>query len=585
MNRRLLLKLVAAAPACAQHRGKHEQSAQPVPQTPLTMDAVVIDSAGNLAHDLAPADFTITEDGQPRTIDAFAGVNAVSGATRAAPPLPLPMKINPGNVHRTFALVVDDAGIPAARAEAIRSAVAAFAQGLGPRDTAAFFRSSEGSGGLEQLSSDRRPLTSAVARLVSRPAVTAPSSPPWPETLRFVLSGLRGIHGRKAAVVFLNRSPKGANFSSLITLANRAWTSIYAVNLEQDSHPAIKELTDATGGLTISGDPAAALTRIGEDQSAFYLLGFHSETPPGWQDKPVSVKTTRAGDTLRTRRNPPATTPAIGPESGTPDAALRRLLNTPTDGGHLQVRLAARYIRSGKDLLEVQLVADPRDIAITHRLSGTYEGGLDFVIRLYDMSGEIAFDRYLQTSLSMNADQYRQMMNQGLNYTLNVPVDRPGVYQLCAAMLDGTNSGTGLVYRTVEVPDLTTGELSLSGIELKAAIAADHAPAGVNVFHPGQQISYECAVYNVTVNRDTGNSSTVEIRTRIYSGDALIYAGEAQNLTAKNVSNRSLSVRGTLNLAPKIAPGVFTYEITVTDKLASAKKPQTASQWAEFTIR
>ena len=583
MNRRLALKLMAAAPACAQQRKRRPQPASSMPPTPVAMDAVVTDSGGNPVRDLTPGDFTISDGGETRVMDSFAAVDAVSGAARAAQPLPLPMKIDPGSVHRAFVLVVDDCGLSAAAAQSLRDALAGFVQQLGDRDTAVLFRSSQGSGGMEQLTSDRRLLADAMARVVFHPAETAPSTPPWPETLDYTLEGLRGVNGRKAAVVLFERAPKAYNFGSLITLANRAWTSVYAIDLAPEPHTEVQDLASATGGLYLQGNSSAALTRILKDQSAFYLLGFHADAAAAaGQDKPVTVKLARGGLTLRARRNPPATKPASYLENGLPDAELRRLTTAPIHVGNMQLRLSARYTRVKTDWLEVRVEADAHDIAITHKLDETYQGEVDFLLRLYDSDGEVAYDRYLATPLALTPDQYRRMLDEGLNYTVRVPAMKPGVFQLCAAVRDGTSSNTGIAYRTVEVPNLANGDLTLSGVALQAGASAE-VDVVRRVFHPGQQIDYECSIYNVSVDQQT--NATVEVRTRIYSATAVVYAGDAQNLTAKNVANRSLTVRGKLNLAAKIATGDFVFQLTVIDKLAPGEKPRTASQWVGFTIR
>jgi hypothetical protein len=85
------------------------------------LDAVVTDKSGRHVPDLQPEDFDIRVDGKPQQITNFSYVSvadktmAVSdiqkmAPVKNAPPVP-PVQLNPKQVRRVMAIVVDDLGL------------------------------------------------------------------------------------------------------------------------------------------------------------------------------------------------------------------------------------------------------------------------------------------------------------------------------------------------------------------------------------------------------------------------------------------------------------------------------------------
>jgi len=591
MNRRLALKLLGAAPAWAQRPGRHAQPATELPAA--VIDAVVTDDRGNLVRDLGPADFAVYEGDQVRSIVAFAAVDALTGAVRAAQPLPLPLPIDPGEVHRTFMLVVDDAGISSAGAAAVRGALAAFAgRQAGTRDVAAVLRSADGTGALEHLTSDRALLGAAVEHVAFNPAAAAPSTPAWPEALRYALEGLRAVHGRKAAALFWERTPEKYDFGSLIALANRAWSSVYSVYVGPAPAPSaegLERLARGTGGLSMAQEVPAALARVLQHQESYYLLGYHSELLSGEQG-PVSVKLAHSGLQLSSRTSPPGTAPPpAGPQSGAPAGELARLIASPLNSGTLHLGLSPLFGHTTTDWLDVLIMVDLHEVAVTHKLNGTSEAGLDFLLGVYGASGEVLYEKAASHTMPLTADQYRQALDEGLNYAIRVPVAKPGLLQVRAAVLDATSSNTGIAHSLIEVPDVSKGDLLLSGIilELPSTDAGEAkgsaADAARGLFHPGQQIAYRCSVYNA--KSDSQKRMEVEVRTLIYRNAQVVWTGPRLPLAASEGDGRQgLNMLGRLDLGHNMA-GEFVLQVLVTDKMAGGEKLRTASQWTRLTVR
>ena len=564
------------------------QQSAPGPTAHTVLDVAVTDRGGQPVLDLGPSDFTVAAGTDSSGVTAFAAVDAISGATRTAPPLPLPVKIDPGEVHRAFVVIADDAGIAANDAADLRAALLQFVDGqLAPRDTVAVFRTSDGASALERLTSDKTVMRAAIQKIAFNPADVQPSTPGWQPILPVVVGGLRAVEGRKAVVLLSRRAPQTCASGLVQSLANQGAARIYVVHEGGTAAaPAcFQELAAGTGGLELSSDIAAALRRVAADQKDYYLLGV--KPPPG-AAAPMPVHVSRPGLEVRARQRPAGRhVEPLFREPTSPQIELRRSMASPLEAGTMRVRLWAGFRRTAvNSILELPLLVDGRDISFTHRLNGKNEASLDLQVRVFDSAGGVVEDQSNTANISATDEEYRRIADEGLPLALRVTAARPGVFQVYAGVRDATSSNTGLCHRLVEVPDVSKGDLLVSGIRLYPAASAnvsDEAQAldaVKRVFRPGQQIAYNCAIYNP--QPDEHNTAHVEVRTMMYAEGHAVFRGGATQVTSPNmIRNSWLTLRGTFEVGEYTAPGEFVFQVLVADKV----KPRTASQWIGFTLK
>ena len=238
--------------------------------TLVQVDAVVTDSAGRHVPDLKADDFELLQDGQPQKITHFSYIP--QSPARAAEPKPAknapqappgaPALVQPGQVQRTVALVVDDMALSFENLVRTRDALHKYIDHeMQPGDLAALVRTGGGVAILEQFTSDKRILSEAVDLLKWKffgRAGVLPINPVGggeqgpqaaPEaldygynlaalgalaTLEQVIEGMKRMPGRKS-IVFISDSlrvnPEIIDALDQITdLANRSAVSIYAVD-------------------------------------------------------------------------------------------------------------------------------------------------------------------------------------------------------------------------------------------------------------------------------------------------------------------------------------------------------------------
>ncbi len=192
-NRSVLLFALIALFACgvapsgsAQQQNPPAQTQQPnqdvvrITTQLVQVDAVVTDKKGNHVEDLATDDFELFVDGKKQDLTHFKHVSLPpvkrelppvkkSDAPPASPNMPS-KKIEPRDVRRTIAFIVDDLGLSFTSTERVRETLRQFLdRQMQPGDLVAIIRTGRGLGMLEQFTSDKRLLYSAVEKLMWNP--------------------------------------------------------------------------------------------------------------------------------------------------------------------------------------------------------------------------------------------------------------------------------------------------------------------------------------------------------------------------------------------------------------------------------
>lgn len=140
----------------------------------VQVDAVITDKRGKLVTDLRPEEIEIYEDNRQQQISNFSFISTESAGSEAVaakpvdkngPPAP-PVRLRPEQVRRTIALVVDDLSLSFESTHFVRRALKKFVdEQMQPGDLVAIIRTAGGIGALQQFTSDKRQLYSAIDRV------------------------------------------------------------------------------------------------------------------------------------------------------------------------------------------------------------------------------------------------------------------------------------------------------------------------------------------------------------------------------------------------------------------------------------
>jgi VWFA-related protein len=310
----------------------------------VQVDAEVTDGNGRPVTDLTAADFEIRQDGRPQTIANFSYIDTTGGAgvapraqrVKDAPPLP-PVDLQPGDVRRTFVVVVDDLGVAWDNLPAIKHALRKFVEEeKQPTDLVAILATGGGMGIFQQFATDPKQLLAAVDHLKSNlifnrvgvssfPSINPMRMPPNPirgyvsrqqsaMSIGSILRALRDMPGRKIMLLFSEELSmiQGDNYvQDLGDRAIRSSVAIYTVDprglptlqltaadntrglapqqISQipmnrsayyfQSQAGLSYLAQQTGGLFFhdDNDIDGAVAKVAIESSGYYLIGYQPD--------------------------------------------------------------------------------------------------------------------------------------------------------------------------------------------------------------------------------------------------------------------------------------------------------------------
>jgi VWFA-related protein len=148
----------------------------------IQIDVIVTDKKGKIVTDLKPEDFEIYENGKKQEMTNFLFVNSVTGTktieavkksnkkeNKTALPIP-PVQLRPEQVKRTIALIVDDLGLSFESMTRVRGSLKRFVdEQMQENDLVAIIAAGNGAGTLQQFTSDKRQLYTAIEKLKWNP--------------------------------------------------------------------------------------------------------------------------------------------------------------------------------------------------------------------------------------------------------------------------------------------------------------------------------------------------------------------------------------------------------------------------------
>jgi VWFA-related protein len=351
-------------------------------------------------------------------------------------------------------------------------------------------------------------------------------------------------------------------------------------------------LAKETGGFVIRNQNDFGIDRVLEDQNGYYLIGYRPATETfKRQLHKIQVRVKHGGFTVRTRAGfyGPSDNAAAAPAS---DAErMSRALSSPFGAHELTVRLTALFANDPQrgSMLRAFVVVDPKNLTFVTQPDGSHSVRLHLMGVLYRDNG-IPVDRpELNVSWALDRERYERAQREGLVYSLDVPLKRPGAFQLRLAVRDLNSQRIGVAGQFVQAPNVADGQLVLSDIVLYAEApgatsnGADEWQRSLvqRQFRQGASLVFGYTIYNAALDKKTGRprllTQTVVFRDslKIYSSDRTPVA------TAEQSDLQRISAGARLQLGPALTPGEYVVQIVVEDQVAK----RTATQLTQFEVK
>jgi len=574
----------------------------------VVVDVVVRDKKGNLVRDLTAADFTVLEDGVAQTVDSLRIVDtapaAPSGdaapaaaspaaprAATAAPAAAAPTKVAPTGPPAIIAFVFDRLS-PDARKTAQKAALSYTDRGHTEGDLVAVFsidlalhtlqpftntafasereearkRTEDVSRADDTLAGLTGPANQAAASLVAAQQAFDQVQVNMIRTfdalerdqqgyattngLLAVVNGLKAIPGRKTVVFFSEGMAITANvsaqFRSVISSANRASVSVYAIDvgglrthsgteearkeLEQSTErragqegrgdsrttgamtrglernedflrlnpeSGLGQLADETGGFLVrdTNDATPGFRRIQEDMRFHYLVSY---TPTNMsfdgRYRTIAVKVARPGVTVQTRKGYYAVRPEYAVPVRTYEApALALLDRTPRPEAFAMKLGALSFPENDRPGLVPVLVEIPGNTMAwaPERTGGGAHAQFAVVVRIKDERGREADRLSQEYSLKAASDKVPQARAGAVLFYREADLS-PGRYTAEAVAYDAIAQTASTRTAAFEVPKATPGSLRISSL-MVVSRAEKLTPAeltGKSPLHYGEVMLY-----------------------------------------------------------------------------------------------
>jgi VWFA-related protein len=472
--------------------------------------------------------------------------------------------------------------------------------------------------------------------------------------IQYVVQGLREIPGRKSIVLFsenlrmmfregrsawvqdqlqrltdaANRSsvviysidPRGLVYTGITAADNTAGASPQQIakvsedrsKLMFDSQDGMVQLANATGGLFLynNNDIDGSLRKAVEDGDGYYLIGYHPDAStfdektgkPKFHSMQVKVK--RPGLHVRSRkgflgeRDRPLTQVAH-----TRQAQISHALFSPFATGDLHLRLTTIYSQTPDKgpFVNALVHFDAKELKFAGEADDWHKAVIDLVAITFGAEGQQVDATDKTWTIRVRGKTYERLMKNGVVYSLHVPVKRAGAYQMRVVLRDAATEEVGSATQFIEVPDVTKGHLTLSGIVLSAERPAQSKPTdgvaheegqveeedtngtpAVRIFKEGAAIAYGYQILNAQSGPD--KKPQLEVQTRLFHDGELVYSGKPAPMAVSGESDGKRMVGGGRLQLGKISPGEYVMQLVVTDQLAKDKY-RTVAQSMDFQIQ
>jgi VWFA-related protein len=595
--------------------------------------------------------FTYVAAGRVAAPETTTGSTASSSpASIVGPAQPLARN----QVRRTMAIVVDDLDLSFESITRVRNVLRRFIdEQMRPGDLVAILRTGAGMGALQQFTTDRRLLQAAVDRVrwnmearvapfeaatgidtrmddIEKEVATAATL----GAIQYVVRGVAQLPGRKSILLLsdgfrlLDADAKYGRILDMLRATvdstNRAGVVLYGIDVRglvttaptaadgnavnpvglltrrarqlSETQEGLRALADETGGLLVrnTNDLGAALRRVLDDQQGYYLLGYVPESStfsarsPTFHSLAVRVKR----DDLRVRSRRGFVGRFEGPTNDTPVNPMVAAVTSPFAGGNIRLRLSSFFGQAekvGPVVLSVMHV-DARDLAFSEQPDGSRVAGLEVLAATFGENGQVADQDSRRYTVTLTAERYARAIKAGFVYSMRVSVKHPGPYQLRIALRDATSGRIGSASQFIDVPDLKKNGLTLSGLLIRGAQAANlvdgtlqdtdpNATVAVRRFRQGTSMHYFCSVYNA--RRAATGDPQIESEVHLFRQGVLVFRSGPHPID-HTPGTPDIAASGVLQLGIDTPPGSYILQLTVTDRLA--RKHNRAIQAIDFDV-
>ena len=345
-----------------------------------------------------------------------------------------------------------------------------------------------------------------------------------------------------------------------------------------------------TGGFQVRNSNGFKLDKIMEDQSGYYLLGYRpTDETFNRRFHHIKAKVKQSGMTLRTRFGffGVSEEEASRGKRSTKDLTNLALIS-PFAAQDIDVDISSFFAsdKAGVAVVRSFVYLDAKNLTFTPA-EGRQQTAFDLHGVIFGDNGSIVEQVSRAANVSLSQSDYEHAMTYGMQLTFDIPVKKPGAYQLRIAARDKASSHIGSAGQFVVVPNLNNKKLAASGVILGTDSDAAHqalATPGARRFTPNSAVHFAYVIYNA--GNESGALRNLVMQAKLFRENKEVYAGpEVPIKAAANQTDLSrVFASGSVKLAPDLEPGNYYLQVSISE-VGGKDKVVPVVQWADFEVQ
>lgn len=374
-----------------------------------------------------------------------------------------------------------------------------------------------------------------------------------------------------------------------------------------NSQSGMSYLANETGGRFYhdANDLSVPVRRALSLEKGYYLIGYQpdEETFKSKRYNKIEIKVKRPGLSVRSRSGFfGVTDDSVRSKRPTSDSELYDAIAAPLPKSGLNLQLTAFFGNTEAEgsFVRTFLHLDGEQISFVDEPNGIKKGVFDVVAVTLNEKNEVVEDFNGTHTIRFPAANLPEIRQNGLIYTAEVPVKKPGAYNFRVAMRDVTSKQLGSAGQQIEVPDLTKKNLVLSELTIGEVAVQDGKPImptvqkaanafatvtsvsnpAIRHFRPGAILGYSYKIYNAELDKAT-QQPKLTVQVRMYREGQVITEGPPQPAQLEPQADLTrISDYGYLRLPADTLAGDYALQIIIKDLTSN----QTTSQWIDFVV-
>lgn len=284
----------------------------------------------------------------------------------------------------------------------------------------------------------------------------------------------------------------------------------------------------------------------------------------------------------------------------TPHAQMLNALTSPFANNEINLKLNTFFVDNpkGGSSMETFVHVNSDGLKFTEDKNGWQKVSFEILAVIFGENGTIVDILNRAETIKARDDVLNEIRQKGFVYSLNVPIKKPGAYQMRFVMRDTATDKVGSACQFIEAPDLKKKRLTLSGIALQRSETANSAnqksvnqlqtdqqrDIALRQFRPGSALQFVFAIYNAKTDKSSGVSN-LTTQYRLFRDNKEIFASGAENLivSPNPTDSQILSAGGVFTLEQKMSPGEYVLQVIVKDTFVNGKN-SIAAQWVDFEV-